>query len=142
MKYPIIVDYDGEVLLLKDENDISRIEPVDVESGNCRFWDAKGCRIDASVNGCQRFKLFGLSFLTSIDMSRARIVFTERQDSTPDIKGLSELLANGALIECDELKRMLADVCSKCDCLAPAIEVNKKGSLRSTSQSEQSESKC
>jgi len=46
MKYPIIVDYDGEVLLLKDENDISRIEPVDVESGNCRFWDAKGCSLE------------------------------------------------------------------------------------------------
>jgi hypothetical protein len=38
MEYPIIADYDGEVLLLKDENDISRIEPVDVESGNSGNW--------------------------------------------------------------------------------------------------------
>ena len=142
MKYPIIVDYDGEVLLLKDENDISRIEPVDVESGNCRFWDAKGCRIDASVNGCRHIKLFGLSFLTSIDMSRARIVFTERQDSTPDIKGLSELLANGALMETDELKMFIVDICSKSDSVAPAIGENDNGFLRSLSQSEQSESKC
>ena len=94
MLMPIIVYCDGEVSLLRNRSDVSAIEPIDVQSGIYKFWDAEGCPLTASVRGCHEYSILGrlLPFFKVIDQANAVISFSKEHGSQPDMEGLSELL--------------------------------------------------
>ena len=49
MNYPLIAEYDGEVFLVHSKADLAKVvEPFEVESGYCKFWDADGFALKSS----------------------------------------------------------------------------------------------
>lgn len=107
MKYPLIADGDGEVILIRDAAELSCLEPIDIENGVYRFWDAEGFRLKATVAGCRETPLSGLfPQLTTIDQQNAVVEFSRDESSLPDALGLKSLLRDrGDLL--DEAARAL-----------------------------------
>ena len=102
MQYPIIVEYEEEVFLIQEESSITKkIEPFDIVSGCCRFWDSGGFALRPRVQGC--FSRPVLGFLTScfqvVEQKGAVVSFEYCNEALPDREGLQHLLDNNLLMD-------------------------------------------
>ena len=110
MKYPLIVEYEGEVFLVHSKVDLAKVvEPFDVESGYCKFWDANGFALKASVDGCQVRSFLGIRI---VDQRHAEVAFQRCNETCPDKEGLTNLLHESLLI--DQAARDV--IAAVCDC--------------------------
>ena len=92
MKFPIIADEDGDILLFNDGNELSyNLEPVDVMNGAYMFWDAMGFKVEGIVTRCDEKPLLGIKWLSGlrlIDQSKASLTFKIKQPAENDEVGL------------------------------------------------------
>lgn len=110
MNYPLIAEYDGEVFLVHSKADLAKVvEPFEVESGYCKFWDADGFALKSSVDGCQVRSFLGIRI---VDQRCAEVVFQRCTEICPDIEGLTKLLHESPLI--DQAARDVIE--AVCDC--------------------------
>ena len=107
MNYPLIVDGDGEVILIRDAAELSCLEPIDIENGVYRFWDAEGFRMKATGAACRETPLCGLfPQMTTIDQQDAAVEFSREESSRADASGLKSLLRDRGVLM-DEAARAL-----------------------------------
>ena len=110
MKYPLIVEYDGEVFLVHSKFDITKkVEPIDVESGYCKFWDADGFSLTPYVDGCKCRSFFGVHI---VDQPHAEVAFQRCNDEHHDIEGLTNLLHKRLLID-QAARNVIEAICDR-----------------------------
>lgn len=97
MKYPVIAECDGEVELIPSEAEIAKVvEPYDIASGCCRFWDVEGFALKPSVRDCRVHTVIGC--IKEVDQRNAEVSFERMDETRPDIEGLKDLLDRNLLM--------------------------------------------
>ena len=115
MRYPVIAEYDGEIFLILDESSITKmVEPYDIVSGCCRFWDPDGFALRPRVQGCFSHSVPGLltSRVQVIEQQDAVVSFGYCNVMLPDINGLKNLLDSGLLMD-HETRKVVMDICNR-----------------------------
>lgn len=115
MRYPIIIEYDGEVSLILDESSITKVvEPYDILSECCKFWDSDGFALIPRVQGCFSHSVLGLltSRLHVVGQKDAVVSFEYCNERLPDFDGLRNLLDNNLPMD-HETRKAIMDIVNR-----------------------------